>query len=96
LVYRVIFGFNKWLQVVAVFKTVSIAKVLQHMQSGKPLGGLDEVTEMVNASGEDDDVCNSIIDDEKIPTNWQTSIIIPIYKVKADSLETDFIELLSC
>ncbi|MBJ5491528.1 hypothetical protein JGG48_23600 [Salmonella enterica subsp. enterica serovar Derby] len=62
------------------------------MKKGKAAGPTGVVTEMLKASQEVGvqwltDLSNRIIDEGRIPGDWEKSVIIPIYKGKGDPLE---------
>ena len=62
------------------------------MKQGKAAGPSGEVVEMMAAGGDlavewMTDLCNSIIAEGRIPTDWTKSTLVPLYKGKGDPLE---------
>ena len=62
---------------------------LQKMKKGKAAGSSGLVVEMINALGEKGiemvlDLVRSMWTEEKMPTDWEESIIVPVYKQKGD------------
>ncbi|MBJ3377342.1 hypothetical protein JGC18_24880, partial [Salmonella enterica subsp. enterica serovar Typhimurium] len=69
-----------------------VEKAIGRMKKGKAAGPTGVVTEMLKASQEVGvqwltDLSNRIIDEGRIPGDWEMSVIIPIYKGKGDPLE---------
>ena len=61
------------------------------MKSGKAAGPSDIVVEMIKAAGDTGatmirDLATAIIRDGKVPTDWEESIIVCLYKGKGDAL----------
>jgi len=69
-----------------------ISKALRMMKKGKAAGPTGIVSEMFMA---DDDcsvewwtsLCNFIVAQRRIPDDWKSSILLPVFKVKGDPLE---------
>ena len=69
-----------------------ISKALRMMKKGKAAGPTGIVSEMFMA---DDDcsvdwltyLCNLIVAQGRIPDNWKSSILLPVYKGKGDPME---------
>ena len=62
---------------------------MQMMKLGKAAGPSEVSTEMVVASGEIGiqvmmELCQRVLDGKGIPTEWKTSILVPIFKGKGD------------
>ena len=62
------------------------------MKQGKAAGPSGVVVEMMAAGGDlpvewMTDLCNSIIAEGRIPTDWPKSTLVPLYKGKGDPLE---------
>ncbi|MBJ5570582.1 hypothetical protein JGG62_24590 [Salmonella enterica subsp. enterica serovar Typhimurium] len=73
-------------------KQAEVEKAIGRMKKGKAAGPTGVVTEMLKASQEVGvqwltDLSNRIIDEGRIPGDWEKSVIIPIYKGKGDPLE---------
>ncbi|MBJ5547118.1 hypothetical protein JGG71_23225, partial [Salmonella enterica subsp. enterica serovar Derby] len=69
-----------------------VEKAIGRMKKGKAAGPTGVVTEMLKASQEVGvqwltDLSNRIIDEGRIPGDWEKSVIIPVYKGKGDPLE---------
>ena len=69
-----------------------VKKALKKMKKGKAAGSTGVVSEMMKAAGDLGiewltDLCNAIVCEGKIPTDWKRSILIPVYKGKGDPLE---------
>jgi len=69
-----------------------ISKALRMMKKGKAAGPTGIVSEMFMA---DDDcsvdwltyLCNLIVAQGRIPDNWKSSILLPVFKGKGDPME---------
>ena len=72
--------------------TDMVKKAISQMKAGKALGPSGIVVEMIRAAG---DMCASmicdlavaIIRDGKVPSDWEQSFIVCLYKGKGDALE---------
>ena len=68
-----------------------VSLALKGMKS-KKAPGLSEVTvEMIRASGEKGievmmKLCQRLVDGGGMPNEWKTSVVVPIYKGKGDSM----------
>ena len=65
---------------------------LKSCKRGKAAGPTGIGTEMIEAAGETGvewmvDLCNIILEEGHIPSDWTKSVLIPIYKQKGDPLE---------
>ena len=65
---------------------------LKKMKDGKASGISGVVSEMLKASGDTGlelftELFNNIIEQNKVPTDWEKSIIINLYKGKGDAVE---------
>ena len=66
-----------------------IVKAMQKMKSGKATGSSKVSVEIIVASGEDGvkvimELCQQVFDGRGIPDEWETSVIVPIFKGKGD------------
>lgn len=62
------------------------------MKSGKAGGPTELVGEMIRAAGQAGvkkmtEICNMVVNEGKIPRDWELSTLVPIYKGKGDPLE---------
>ena len=58
------------------------------MKEGKAAGVLGIVAEMLKASGEAGlELFNNIVKEEKVPSDWEMSVIINCFKGKGDAVE---------
>jgi hypothetical protein len=69
-----------------------VQKALKKMKKGKAAGSTGVVSEMMKAAGDSGvewmtDLCNMIIREGKIPSDWKRSVLVPVYKGKGDPLE---------
>ena len=69
-----------------------VAKNNTYMKTGKAAGPSGIVAEMLNASGDTGarlvaDLANDMVRNGVIPSDWEDSFIINIYKGKGDALE---------
>ena len=68
-----------------------VKKALSKMKPGKAAGPSGIVVEMIKAAGEDGvtllrDLASAIIRNGKVPSDWEESIVISLYKGKGDAL----------
>ena len=66
-----------------------MAIAIEVMKSGKAAGSSEVCGEMISASGEVKvsmmvDLCQCMLDGKGIPDEWQTSVLVPIFKGKGD------------
>jgi hypothetical protein len=66
---------------------VKLRKLLKKMKRGKAAGPTGFIAEMFTASGDLGvewltDICNSIVNEERIPSDWKRSTLVPVYKGK--------------
>ena len=59
------------------------------IKAGKPAGPSDVCAEMISASGEVGvsvmvELCQCMLGGKEMPDEWQTSVPVPIFKVKGD------------
>ena len=69
-----------------------VKKAISKMKSGKAAGPSGIVVEMVKAAGDTGatmirDLATAIIRDGKVPTDWEESFIVCLYKGKGDALD---------
>ena len=69
-----------------------VKKAISQMKAGKAPGPLGIVVEMIRAAGDMGasmirDLAAAIICDGKVPSNWEQSFIVCLYKGKGDALE---------
>ena len=69
-----------------------VKKAISKMKSGKAAGPSGIVVEMIKAAGDTGatmirDLATAIIRDGKVPTDWEESFIVCLYKGKGDALE---------
>ena len=69
-----------------------VKKAISQMKSGKAAGPSGIVVEMVKAAGDTAasmilDLIDAIIRDGKVPSNWEQSFIVCLYKGKGDALD---------
>jgi hypothetical protein len=69
-----------------------VRNAIRKMKKGKAAGSTGVVSEMIKAADELGvewltDLCNTIVCEGKIPTDWKRSILIPVFKGKGDPLE---------
>ena len=69
-----------------------VKKAISKMKSGKTAGPSGIVVEMIKAAGDTDatmirDLATAIICDGKVPTDWEESFIVCLYKGKGDALD---------
>ena len=67
-------------------------KAISKMKSGKAAGPSGIVVEMIKAAGDTGatmirDLATAIIRDGKVPTDWEESFIVCLYKGKGDALD---------
>ena len=70
-----------------------IVESIQSMKSGKATGPSEVSVEMIVASGEIGvkvmmELCQRVLDDRGMPGEWQTSVIVPIFKGKGDVMRS--------
>ena len=75
-----------------LIKEWEVAQALKRTKSGKAAGPSGVVSEMMKASAGLSvqwmtALCNSILAEGRIPTDWQNSILVPLFKGKGDPLE---------
>ena len=75
-----------WLEKDAIYTS------LNKMEDGKAAGVSGIVAEMLKASGEAGlelfmELFNNIVKEEKMPSNWEMSVIINCFKGKGDAVE---------
>ena len=68
------------------------SRALKKCKSGKAAGPSGVTTDMIEATDEEGtewmaDLCNRILKEGHIPSDWTKSILVPIYKKKGDPLE---------
>ena len=66
-----------------------IVKAIREMKSRKAAGPSEVSVEMINASGEVGisvmiELCQRVLDGRRMPEEWKTSVVIPIFKGKGD------------
>ena len=66
-----------------------IVEAIQSMKSGKATGPSEVSVEMIVASGEIGvkvmmEQCQRVLDGRRMPDEWKTSVIVPIFKGKGD------------
>jgi hypothetical protein len=71
---------------------IEVRAAIAKMKMGKATGPSGIGAEMLKAAGEAGviwvtDLCNVIVNDGKIPTDWRKSWMVTVYKGKGDSLE---------
>mgnify|MGYP007071599789 CR=1 FL=1 len=71
---------------------MEVEKAIGKMKSGKAGGPTDLVGEIIRAAGQVGvkkmtEICNMVVDEEKIPKDWELSTLLPIYKGKGDPME---------
>ena len=69
-----------------------VKKAISKMKSGKSAGPSGKVVEMIKAAGDtgatmNGDLATAIISDGKVPTDWEQSFIVCLYKGKGDALD---------
>ena len=69
-----------------------VKKAISKMKSGKAAGPSGIVVEMIKAAGDTGatmirDLATAIIRDGKVPTDWEESFIVCLYKGKGDALD---------
>jgi hypothetical protein len=69
-----------------------VAKSLKKMKEGKAAGMSGIVAEMISAAGSVGtewltELCNLIVREGHIPSDWKKSILVPVYKGKGDPME---------
>ena len=69
-----------------------VKKAISQMKAGKAPGPSGIVVEMIRAAGDMDasmirDLAAAIIHDSKVPSDWEQSFIVCLYKGKGDALE---------
>ena len=69
-----------------------VEKALRKMKPGKAAGPTGVTAEMLQAGGEIGlgwltELCNTIIREGQMPTDWKRSILMPVYKGKGDPME---------
>ena len=69
-----------------------VKKAISKMKSGKAAGPSSIVVEMIKAAGDTGatmirDLATAIIRDGKVPTDWEESFIVCLYKGKGDALD---------
>ena len=69
-----------------------VKKAISKMKSGKAAGPSGIVVEMIKAAGDTGatmirDLATAIIRDGKVPTDWEESFIVCLYKGKGDTLD---------
>ena len=69
-----------------------VKKAISKMKSGKAAGPSGIVVEMIKAAGDTGatmirDLATAIIRDGKVPTDWEESFIVCLYKSKGDALD---------
>ena len=69
-----------------------VKKAISKMKSGKAAGPSGIVVEMIKAAGDTgaimiQDLATAIIRDGKVPTDWEESFIVCLYKGKGDALD---------
>ena len=67
-------------------------EIISKMKSGKATGPSGIVVEMIKAAGDTGatmirDLATTIIRDGKVPTDWEESFIVCLYKGKGDALD---------
>ena len=73
--------------------TIDMVKTaISKMKSGKAAGPSGIVVEMIKAAGDTGatmirDLATAIIRDGKVPTDWEESFIVCLYKGKGDALD---------
>ena len=72
--------------------TDMVKKAISQMKLGKACGPSSIVLEMIRAAADTGvamirDLAASIIRNSKVPSNWEQSFIVCLYKVKGDALE---------
>ena len=77
---------------VPLIKKSAVEEALKKMKDGKAPGFSGVVFEMLNASGDTGlilftELLNNIIKEEKVPGDWEKSIIINLFKGKGDAVE---------
>ena len=70
----------------------TVKKAISKMKSGKAEGPSGIVVEMIKAAGDTSatmirDLATVIIHDSKVPTDWEQSFIVCLYKDKGDALD---------
>ena len=69
-----------------------VKKAISKMKSGKAAGPSGIVVEMIKAAGDTgatmiQDLATAIIRDGKVPTDWEESFIVCLYRGKGDALD---------
>ena len=70
-----------------------MAIAIKVMKPGKTAGPSEVCAEMISASGEVGvsvivELCQRVLDGKGMPDEWQTSVLVPIFKEKADVKNT--------
>ena len=66
-----------------------MAIAIKMMKPGKATGPCEACAEMISASGEVGfsvmvELCQRVFDEKGMPDQWQTSVLVPIFKGKGD------------
>ena len=66
-----------------------MAKAIKVMEPGKAAGPYEVCAEMISASGKIGvsvmvELCQRVFDGKGMPDQWQTSVLVPIFKGKGD------------
>ena len=75
-----------------IISCCEVKSAITKTKSGKAAGPSGVVAEMLRASGDVSvqwvtDLCNKIVQEGKIPSDWRKSWIVKVYKGKGDALE---------
>jgi len=73
-------------------RIAEVTAVLKKMKRHKAPGLSELVAEMIQATGDTGtqwllDLCNGIAKERRIPEDWKSSVVLPIYKSKGDPME---------
>jgi len=76
----------------ACIRIAEVRAVLKKMKRQKASGLSGLVAEMIQATGDTGtqwilDLCNGILKKGRIPEDWKSSVVLPIYKGKGDPME---------
>jgi len=71
-----------------------VREAINESKTGKASGPTEVVVEMIRAAGEQGvkwmtDICNEVVRSGKVPEDWKSSFLVPVYKGKGDPMQCE-------
>ncbi len=73
---------------------MEVREAINESKTGKARGLTEVVVEMIRAAGEQGvkwmtEICNEVVRSGKVPEDWKSSFLVPVYKGKGDPMQCE-------